>query len=205
MENDLEDFQRLAGFPKKMVQYSSTKFGILNPLTIVSNLLRFDLGFCQPSKQIYRKLEYSEKVSEEFERLPQFPKKKVQYSSTKFDILKHLTIVSNLIRFDLGFCQPSKQIYRKLGYSEKVLEEFQRLPRIPRKMVLYSSTKFVILKHLTIVSNRIRFDLGFCQPSKQIDRKLVYSEKVLDEFQRLLRFPRKMILYWSTKFGILRS
>ena len=146
MENDLEEFQRLAGFPRKMVLYSSTKFGILNPLTIVSNLIRFDLGFCQPSKQIDRKLEYSEKVLEEFQRLLRFPRKMVLYSSTKFGILKPLTIISNHIRFDLGFCQASKQIYRKLEYSEKVLEEFQRFLRFPRKMVFYSSTNFGILK-----------------------------------------------------------
>ena len=85
------------------------------------------------------------------------------------------------------------------------MEEFQRLPRFPRKMVLYSSTKFGILNPLTIVSNLVRFDLGFCQPSKQIYSKLGYSEKVLEEFQRFLRFPRKIVLYWSTKFGILKS
>ena len=133
---------------------------------------------------------------EEFQRLPSLPRKMVWYSTTKFVILKPLTIVSNLIRFDLGFCQPLKQIYSKLGYSEKVLEELQRLPRLPTKMVLYLSTKFVILKPLTIVSNLIRFDLGFCQASKQIYSKLVYSEKVLNEFQRLLRSPRKLVLYW---------
>ena len=84
------------------------------------------------------------------------------------------------------------------------MEEFQGLPRASRKMVLYSSTKFRILKPLTIVSNLIRFDLGFCQPSKQIYRKLVYSEKILDEFQRLLGFSRKMVLYSSTNFCILK-
>ena len=85
----------------------------------------------------------------------------VLYSPTKFGILKHLTIISNQIRFDLGFFQASKQIYRKLEYREKVLEEFQRLPRFPRKMVLYSSTNFCILKPWAIISNLIRFDLGF--------------------------------------------
>ena len=103
MENNLEEFQRLPRFPRKMVLYSSTKFGILKPLTIISNHIRFDLGFCQASKQIYRKLEYSEKVLEEFQRLPRFPRKMVLYSSTKFGILKPLTIISNHIRFDLGF------------------------------------------------------------------------------------------------------
>ena len=80
----------------------------------------------------------------------------VLYLSTKFGILKPLTIISNLIRFDLGFCQAWKQIYKKLEYSEKVLEEFQRLPRFPRKIVLYSSTKFGILKPWTIIFKLIR-------------------------------------------------
>ena len=204
MENDLEEFQRLAGFPRKMVLYSSTKFGILNPLTIVSNLIRFDLGFCQPSKQIDRKLEYSEKVLEEFQRLLRFPRKMVLYSSTNFRILKPWVIISNLIRFDLGFWQSSKQIYRKLEYSEKILEEFQRLPCFPRKMILYSSIKFDILKPLSITSNLIRFHSGFWQASKQIYRKLEYSVQVLEEFQGLPRFPRKMVLYSWTNFCILK-
>ena len=125
------------------------------------------------------------------------------YPSTKFGILKSLTIFSNHIRLDLAFCQASKQIYRKLKYRENVLQEFHRLPRFPREMVLYLSTKFSILKPLTIIWNHIRFDLRLCQASKQIDRKLKYKEKVLEEFQRLPRLPRKMFFYLSTKFGIL--
>ena len=135
MENNLEEFQRLPRFPRKMVLYSSTKFCILKPWTIISNLLRFDLGFWQASKPFYRKLKYREKVLEEFQRLPRFPRKMVLYSSTKFGILKPLTIISNHIRFDLGFWQASKPFYRKLKYREKVLEEFQRLPQFPRQMV----------------------------------------------------------------------
>ena len=171
---------------------------------MVSNLIRFDLGFCQPSKQIYSKLGYSETVLEEFQRLPRLPRKMVLYSSTKFVILKPLTIVSNLIRFDLGFCQPSKQIYNKLVYSENVLNEFQRLLRFPRKMILYCSTKFGILRSWTIISKLIRFDLGFWQASTLFNRKFKYREQVLEEFQRLPRFPRKMVLYSSTKISILK-
>ena len=169
-------------FPRKMVLYSSTKFGILKPWTIISNLVRFDLGFWQASKEIYRKLKYREKDLEEFQRLPRFPWKMVLYSSTKFGISKPLTIISNLIRLDLGFWQASKQIYRELKYREKVLEEFQCLLRSPRKMVLYSSNKFGILKPLTTVFNLIRFHLGFWQASKPIYRTLTYKEKLLEEF-----------------------
>ena len=203
-EKVLEEFQRWPRFPRKMVLYSSTNFRILKPWAIISNLIRFDLGFWQASKPFYRKFKYREKVLEEFQRLPRFPRKMVLYSSTKFGILKPWTIISNLIRFDLGFWQASKPIYRKLKYREKVLEEFQRWPRFPRKMVLYSSTNFRILKPWAIISNLIRFDLGFWQASKPFYRKFKYREKVLEEFQRLPRFPRKMVLYSSTNYRILK-
>ena len=107
-----------------------------------------------------------------------------------------------LIRFDFFFWQTSKQIYRKHKYTEKVWKEFQRFPRFSRKTVLYSSTKFGILMHWTIIYKLIRFDLGFWLTSKQIYRRLKYKEKVLEVFQRLLCFSRKMILHSSTKFGI---
>ena len=127
----------------------------------------------------------------------------VLYSSTKLGILKPWGIISNLSRFDLGFWQASKTFYRKFKYREKVLEEFQHLPRFPRKIVLYSSTKFGILKPWTIISNLIIFDLGFWQTSKQIYRKLKYRQ-VLEKFQRLSRFPRKIVLYSWTNFRILK-
>ena len=201
----MEEFQRLSRFPRKMVLYSSTKFGILKPWTIISNLIRFDLGFWQASKQIYRKLKYREKVLEEFQRLPRFPRKMVLYSSTNFCILKPWAIISNLIRFHLGFWQGSKPFCRKFIYREKVLEEFQRLPRFPRKIVLYLSSNFCILKHSAIISNLIIFDLDFWQASKPFFRKLKYKEKVLEKFQRLPRFPRNIVLYWPTNFWILKS
>ena len=187
-----------------MVLYSSSNFGILKPGGIISYFIRLDLCFWQASKPFYRKLKYMEKVLEECQRLPWFPRKMVLYSSTNFCILKPWAIISNLIRFDLGFWQASKPFYRKLKYREKVLEEFQRLPRFPRKMVLYSSTKFGILKPWTIISNLITFDLGFWQASKPFYRKLKFREKVLEECQPFTRFPRKMVLYSSTKFDILK-
>ena len=181
-------------FPRKMVLYLRIKFVISKPLNIISNHIRFDLGFSQASKQIYRKLEYSEKVLEEFQRLPPFPRKMVFYSSTRFGILKPGTIISKFIRFDLDFWQTSKPIYIRLTSRANNLEEFQCLPRFPKKMVLCSSTKFGILKPWTIISNLKRFDSGFWQASKQIYRKLEHRAKVLREFQRLPRFPRKMVL-----------
>ena len=187
-----------------MVLYSSTNFRILKAWAIISNLLRFGLGFWQVSKSFYRNLKYTEKVLEEFQSLRRFSRKMALYSSTNFRILKPWAIISNHIRFDLGFWQARKPFYRKLKYRERVLEEFQRLPRFSRKMVLYSSTNFHILKPWAIISNLIRFDLGFWQASKPFYRKLKYREKVLEEFQRLPRFPSEMVLYSSTNFRILK-
>ena len=82
----------------------------------------------------------------------------VEYLTAEYSSFKTFekTIIINL-----DPPQTSKQIYRKLKSREKVLEEFQPLPRFPRKMVWHSSTKFGILKTFTIISNLIRFDLGF--------------------------------------------
>ena len=196
-------FQRLLRFPRKIVFYSLTNFRILNCWVIISNLIRFDLDFWQASKPFYRKLKYNEKVLEEFQRFPRLPKKIVLYSSTIFRILNLWAIFSNLIRFDLGFWQASKPFYRILKYKEEVLEEFQRFPRFPRKVALYWSTKFRILKPWALISNLRWFDLGFWQGSKAFDRKVKNRQKVLEEFQRLPLFPRKIVLYWSTTFCIL--
>ena len=155
-----------------MVLYSSTNFRILKHWAIISNLTRFNLNFWQASKRFYRKLKYMEKVLEEFHRLPRVPRKMVLYCSTNFRILKPWTIISNLIRFDLGFWQASKPFYRKLKYREKVLEEIQRLRLFARKIVLYSWSNFRILKPWAIISNLKRFHLSFWQSSKWFDRKL---------------------------------
>ena len=162
----MEEFQRIPRFTRKIALYSSTKFGILKPWTIISKLIKIDLGFWETSKQIHRRLKYKQKVLEEFQRLPYFPRKMVLYSSTKFGILKLWTIIFKLIRFNLGFWETSKQIYRRLKYKERVLQEFQRLPRFPRKMVLESSRKGGILKLWTIISNLIRFDWVFWETTK---------------------------------------
>ena len=128
---------------------------------------------------------------QEFQRLPRFPRKMALYLSTNFPILMAWAIITNLLRFDLGFWQASKPFYRKLKYRENVLEEFQRLPRFPRKMVFYSSTNFRILKPWAIISNLMRFDLGFWQASKQIYGKLEYSERFWKSFNVLVAFPEK--------------
>ena len=132
---------------------------------------------------------------EEFQRLSRFPRKMVLYLSTSLRILKAWAIICNLIIFDLGFWQAWKSFHRKVKYREKVLEEFQRFPRFPRDIVLYSWFNFCHLKPWTNISSFVRFDLGFSQASKPFYRKLKDREKVFEEFQRLSRFPRKMVLY----------
>ena len=102
-----------------------------------------------------------------FNVLPGFPRKMVLYWSTNFRILKPPAIISNLVRLDLGFWQASKPLYSKLKYKEKVLEEFQRFSRFPRKIAWFSSTNFRILKPWAINSSLIRVDLGFWQASKR--------------------------------------
>ena len=191
-------------FPRKMVLYSSTKFSILKPWAIISNLIRFDLDFWYASKLFYSKLKYREKVLEDFQRLPRFPRKILLYSSTSFCILRPWAIISNLIRFVVGLWQASKPFIRKLKYRENVLKKFQCLPRFPRKFVLYSSTNICTLKPSAIILNLRRYDFGFWQTSKHFYRKLKYREKVLEEIQRLPRFARKIVLYSWSNFRILK-
>ena len=204
-EKVLEEFQRLRRFNRKKVLYSSTNFRILKHWTIISNFMKVDLGFWQSSKLFYRKLNYMENVLEEFQGLPLFPKKMFFYSSTNFRILKIWTVISKLTRFDLGFWKASIPFYRKVKNKKKVLEEFERLPRFLRKMVLYSSLKFCILNPWALILKIIRFHLGFWQASNPFYTKLKDREKVLEEFQRLSHFPIKMVLYLSTKFCILKT
>ena len=187
----MEEFQRLPRFPRKIHLYLSTNFCIIKPWAIISNLISLYLRFWQASKTFYRKLKCREKVSEVFQRFLLFRRRKVLYSSTNFCILKPWAIISNLIRFDLGFWQASKPFYRKLKYREKVLEEFQRLSRFPRKMVLYLSTNLRILKPWAIISSLRRFDLGFSQAWKPFYRIIKSKQKVLKSFNVCLSFPEK--------------
>ena len=177
-ENVFEGFQGLSRFPWKIVWYSSTKFGVLKPWTNIPCPSRFNLGFWQTSKQIYRKLQYRKKVFGEFQDLPGFTRKMVFYSSTKFGILKPWTNIPSPRRFDLGFWQTSKQIYRQLQYKEKVLEEFEGSSGFPRKIILYSLTKFGIIKPSTNIVWLRRFNLGFWQTSKQVYRNLRCRDNV---------------------------
>ena len=144
-------------------------------------------GFPHTSKQIYRKLQYREKVFGEFQGLPRFPRKMVCYFLTKLDIIKLWTNIQSLKRLNLGFWQASKQTYRKLKYREKVSGEVQGLPCFPREMVLYRSTKFGIINLWTNIGWLRRFDWR---------SKLQCRENAFGKFQVLPCFSRKTVLYW---------
>ena len=178
-------------FPGKMVLYLSTKFGIIKHWTNISWPRWFDLAFWQTSKQVYRKLQYRQKIFREFQGLSHFPRKMILYSLTKFVIRKTWTNIQWLRVFDLGFWQTSKQVFRKLQYRKKVFGEIKGLSRFPRKMVFYSSTKFGIIKPWTNIQSLRRSNLGFWQTSKQIYRKLQYRKKVFGEFKVCLAFLEK--------------
>ena len=59
--------------------------------------------FQETSKQIYRKLQYREKLFGKFQGMSCFPKKLVLSSLRKFSILKPCTNIQLLRGFDLGF------------------------------------------------------------------------------------------------------
>ena len=105
---------------------------------------------------------------------------------------------------NLHFPQAPKPVYRKLQHGEKI-SKFQSQRRFPRKMILYSLTKFAIIKTWTNIPWLSRLDLRFLQTSRQIYRKIQCTEKIFEKFQRLPRFLRKMVLYSSSKFCIFES
>ena len=170
-----------ASLPRKMVLYSLAKFDIIKTWSNIQWLRRFDLGSFQTSKQIYRKLRNTEKLFRKSQRLPCFPRKMVFYSSSIFCILKLFTNIQSHRRLNLGFWETSKQVYRKLQHGEKIFAKFQSQPCLPRKMVLCSLSKFGIRNAWTNIQWLRRFNLRFLQTSKQIYRKLQYTEKTFRE------------------------
>ena len=82
----------------------------------------------------------------------------VLYLLTKFIIIRPWTNISWSRRFDLGFWQISKQIYRKVQYRKKVFRKFQGLPRLSRKIFIYLLAKCGITKPLTNIRFRLLTD-----------------------------------------------
>ena len=82
-------------------------------------------------------------------------------------------------------------------------ESFKVCVALPEKIVLYLLTKFSNFYRLTNIECHRRFNLGYWETSKQIFKKLQYSEKLFGKVQGLPCFTRKIVLYSSTKFDIL--
>ena len=105
-----------------MVLYLLARFGKIKPWSNNRWRRRIDLAFWKTLKQICGKIQYREEGFGDFEDLPQFSAKFFFYLSTKFAIMKLWTNIQRHRRFDLAFWKTSKQIYRKLRYREKILE-----------------------------------------------------------------------------------
>ena len=110
-EKILAKFQ--SQLPEKWFCISLTKFDILKHCTNIQSLRRLELRFWQTSKQIYRKLQYEEKLFSKFQGLPRFIKKTDLHSSRKFYIFEICNNVQSLKRFQLGFSEIFKQVYSR--------------------------------------------------------------------------------------------
>ena len=163
-------FQGLLHFSRKMVLCWLSQLCILEPFTNIQLLRRFDLSFWQTSQEVYRKVQHEKKIFPKFQGQLCFPRKMVLYSLTTFGIKKPWINISWLRRFNLGFCKTSKQIYRKFQYRDNIFGKFQGLPRFPRKIVLYSLTKFDIFEPCADTQLLQRLDLGSWQTLKQVFR-----------------------------------
>ena len=90
-----------------------------------------------------------------------------------------------------------KTIYRKMKFKVKRFSRNQGFSRIPRRMVLYLSTKLSIFYPFANFQSTRTFDLGFWQTSKLIYRKPQYKENVLTDFKLAVAFPKKWFcFYW---------
>ena len=149
----LQSFKVSLAFPEKMVLYSPSKFSIKKPCTNIQSLT------IQTSGRPQKKFKGNCNIRS------YFYKKFVLYLSSKFRIFEPCTNIQWLREFDLRFWQTSEKVYRKLQYGEEFRAKLQGLSRIPRKMALYSMTKFYTF-----------FSLA---------RKFNHSEELIQAFQRL--------------------
>ena len=182
-----------------MVLYLLTKFIIIRPWTNISWRRRFDLGFWQTSKQIYRKLQYRKKVFRKFQGLPRLSRKMFIYLLAKFGITKRRTN----IRFRL-LTDSQTNLKQNAIKGERFSELFRKVClAYPRKWfcIRWPNLGYKALNQYSMTQ---KFDLGFWQTSKQIYWEPQYREKVFGEFQGFPRFLRKMVLYSSTKIGITK-
>ena len=90
-----------------------------------------------------------------------------------------------------GLLTDFKTSLRKLKYRDKVFEEFQGLLCFLKKLVLYSSTKFGILKIWTNIPFLKRFELGFNKLQNKFIGNSRIARKFLESFKICLGFPGK--------------
>ena len=177
-----------------MVLHLLTKLFIFQPSTKIQSLRRFDLDLLETLKGVYRWFKYDKKCKDQ--RLSFFPRKIVL---SKFDIFKPCKNIQLLRRFDKDFWKSSEQIYTKLQYWEKCFGKFPGLPRFLRK----NGFEFV---------KQILYFWAFYQFStSQNFRFRIFRNsyfpiwgKNFGKFHDLPSFPRKMVLYSFTKFGIFQ-
>ena len=127
-------------------------------------------------------------------------------SLIKFCILEPCTGIQWLRIFYLGPWQILKQVYRELQEAKRFFGKFQGQPLFPRKMVLYSSTKFGIIKTWTNIPWLRRVDLGFRQTWKRFKGISNIWGTFLESLKVCVTFPEKFrIFYLLTKFGTFQS
>ena len=126
-------------FASEMVFYSLTKFCVFQPCRKTQSLRIFDLGILEALNRDYsQRIKFLVNITDSLA----FPKNGVVFGE---QIWHYKAFYKYSIRLELGFCQTSKQLYRKLKYREKLLVKCQGLPHFSRKMVLHSLNKFCIL------------------------------------------------------------
>ena len=185
-----------------MVLFSSTKLGIVKPSTNNQSLRRFDLVFRQTSKQIYTELKYRDKGFEEWQGLCRFRRKMILYSSTKFDILKPSTDIPWPRKFDWGFWQTWKEIFRKIQCRDKFLES-PKLWKAPENWFCIHQLDLAFESLEPMFHGAKRFDRGFGRFQNKYLRNFNIRRKLFKSFHGFTRVTRKVVLYSSTKFGIL--
>ena len=125
-------------------------------------------------------------------------------SLTKFEIKKPWTNIPWLRGFDILFLQTSKQIYKKLWYTEKVSTKFQTLSYFSRKMVLYSLTKFCVFESCT----NIQLLKSLVQAFDRLQSRFIVNSNIeinsSQSYKVCFAFPKKQFCILPATFGILR-
>ena len=176
-----------------MSLHLKTKFCIAKPWSNIQSFRRFHFDLWQTSKQIYRKLQYRNKVFEDIQGLTRFPRKMVLYSSTTLGIIKPSTNIPWLRWFDLGFSQTSKQIFRKLQLREEIFGELQTCSTFPEKPFCISWPNLPLKTIEPIFNNTEDSIYAF----DSLQRKFIEIPKKLECFCRVSRFAllfQKMLL-----------